>query len=143
MLFVCSLQSCGEPLFMEYTIEWIGEVFLGVSSDAGRHIGFSLMKGHPVPVKFKEGDRVRIADAPKIPYERYKPDVQTENRSGTKRVGGGWKRNPHQRTPALSPVNRTSAKPTAKHQFHKCRRFLKLTTTFRHSHDAVPRLALL
>jgi hypothetical protein len=66
---------------MEYTIEWIGEVFLGVSSDAGRHIGFSLMMGHPVPVEFKEGDRVCIADAPRTPYEPYKPDVQTENRA--------------------------------------------------------------
>jgi hypothetical protein len=54
---------------MEYTIEWIGEAFLGVSSDAKRHIGMSLLKGHPVPAEFKENDRVCIAVAFEIPYE--------------------------------------------------------------------------
>lgn len=54
---------------MEYTIEWIGEAFLGVSTDAGRHIGMSLIKGHPVPDEFKENDRVRITDAQNVPYE--------------------------------------------------------------------------
>lgn len=63
---------------MEYTIEWIGEVFLGVSSDGGRHIGLSLLKGHPVPAEFKEGDRVTIEAATKIPYE---PEVETDNRA--------------------------------------------------------------
>lgn len=66
---------------MEYTIEWIGEVFLGVSSDAGRHIGLSLLKGHPVPVEFNEGDHVRIANSPGIPYEPYQPGTETENRA--------------------------------------------------------------
>jgi hypothetical protein len=62
---------------MEYTIQWIGEVFLGVSSDGGRQIGMSLLEGHPVPAEFKEGDRVSIATSPNIPYE----PVETENRS--------------------------------------------------------------
>jgi hypothetical protein len=66
---------------MEYTIEWIGEAFLGVSSDAGRHIGMSLLKGHPVPAEFKEGDRVRIATSPDIPYEPYQIGVDAENRT--------------------------------------------------------------
>ena len=43
---------------MEYTIQWIGEVFFRVSSDGGRQIGLSLLKGHPVPAEFSEGDRV-------------------------------------------------------------------------------------
>lgn len=63
---------------MEYTIEWIGEVFLGVRTDAKRHIGMSLLKGHSVPAEFREGDRVRIAVASKIPYE---PEVETEHRA--------------------------------------------------------------
>lgn len=63
---------------MEYTVEWIGEVFLGVSSDGGRHIGLSRLKGHPVPAEFNEGDRVRIEAATKIPYE---PEVETEHRA--------------------------------------------------------------
>jgi hypothetical protein len=62
---------------MEYTVEWIGEVFLGVSSDGGRHIGLSLLKGRPVPAEFNEGDRVRIEAATKIPYE---PEGGTEDR---------------------------------------------------------------
>lgn len=66
---------------MEYTIEWVGDVFLGVSSDAGRHIGMSLLNGHPVPDEFKEGDRVRITDAPSIPYETYQPGAETQNRA--------------------------------------------------------------
>jgi hypothetical protein len=66
---------------VEYTIEWIGEAFLGVSSDAGRHIGMSLLKGHPVPADFREGDRVRIANSPGTPYEPYQPEAETENRA--------------------------------------------------------------
>jgi hypothetical protein len=64
---------------MEYTFEWIGEAFLGVSSDAKRHIGMSLLKGHPVPAEFKEGDRVSIAFASEIPYEPL--EEATENRA--------------------------------------------------------------
>jgi|HubBroStandDraft_6_1064221.scaffolds.fasta_scaffold1098892_1 hypothetical protein len=54
---------------MEYTIQWIGEMFLGVSSDNRRQVGMSLLKSHPVPAEFKEGDLVRIAVASQIPYE--------------------------------------------------------------------------
>jgi hypothetical protein len=64
---------------MEYTIQWIGEVFLGVSSDGGRQIGMSLLKSQPVPAEFKEGDRVRISASPDIPYEPY--GEGTENRA--------------------------------------------------------------
>lgn len=63
---------------MEYTVEWIGEAFLGVRTDAGRHVGMSLLKGYPVPPEFKEGNRVRIAPSSKIPYE---PEVETEHRA--------------------------------------------------------------
>jgi hypothetical protein len=62
---------------MEYTIQWIGEVFLGLSSDGGRQIGMSLVEGHPLPAEFKEGDRVRIAASSKIPYV----PVEAENRA--------------------------------------------------------------
>ena len=64
---------------MEYTIQLIGEVFLGVSSEGGRQIGMSLLKSHPVPAEFKEGDRVRIATASQIPYEPL--EEATENRA--------------------------------------------------------------
>jgi hypothetical protein len=64
---------------MEYTIQWIGKVFLGVASDGGRQIGMSLLKSHPVPAKFKEGDRVRIAASPNIPYEPHGEGI--ENRA--------------------------------------------------------------
>jgi hypothetical protein len=63
---------------VEYTLQWIGEVFLGVSTDAGRHVGLTLLKGHPVPAEFKEGDRVLIEASKKIPYE---PEVETEHRA--------------------------------------------------------------
>ena len=66
---------------MEYTIQWIGEVFLGVSSEGGRQIGLSLLESQPVPAEFKEGDRVRIANSPDIPYEPYEPGVERENRA--------------------------------------------------------------
>jgi hypothetical protein len=51
---------------MEYTIQWIGEVFIGLSSEGGRQIGMSLLGSEPVPAEFKEGDRVRIATSPHI-----------------------------------------------------------------------------
>jgi hypothetical protein len=63
---------------MEYTIQWIGKVFLGLASDGGRQIGMSLLESQPVPAEFKEGDRVRIDTSPKIPYE---PEVETEPRN--------------------------------------------------------------
>jgi hypothetical protein len=62
---------------MDFTIQWIGEVFLGLSSDGGRQIGMSLLESQPVPAEFKEGDRVRIATSQHIPYE---PGVEPENR---------------------------------------------------------------
>jgi hypothetical protein len=34
----------------------------------------SLLKSQPVPAEFKEGDRVRIAASPNIPYE-----IETRN----------------------------------------------------------------
>jgi hypothetical protein len=64
---------------MGYTIQWIGEVFLGISSDGGRQIGLSLLKSHPAPAEFKEGDRVRIGASPNIPYEPY--EEGTEHRA--------------------------------------------------------------
>jgi hypothetical protein len=64
---------------MEFRIQWIGEVFLGVSSDGGRQIGMSLLKSHPVPAEFKEGDRVHIVVSSDIPYEPY--DEGTEHRA--------------------------------------------------------------
>jgi hypothetical protein len=64
---------------MEYTIQWIGEVFLGLSSDSGRQIGMSLLKSQPVAAEFKEGDTVRIATSPDIPYEPYKEETEHRN----------------------------------------------------------------
>jgi hypothetical protein len=49
---------------MGYTLDWIGEVGLGVTSDGGRQIGMSLLEGQSVPPEFKEGDRVRIVNSP-------------------------------------------------------------------------------
>ena len=63
---------------MEYTIQWIGKVFLGLSTDGGRQIGLSLLESQPVPAEFQEGDRVRITASQKIPYE---PDVDAETRN--------------------------------------------------------------
>jgi hypothetical protein len=49
---------------MAYTIEWIGKVGLGVSSDGGRQIRMSLLEGQTVPAEFKVGDRVRMVNSP-------------------------------------------------------------------------------
>jgi hypothetical protein len=62
---------------MEYTIIWIGEVFLGVATDQGRQIGLSLLEGQAIPAEFKEGDRVRIVNSPDALYTK---GIKTENR---------------------------------------------------------------
>ncbi len=64
---------------MEYTIQWIGEVFLGLSSEGGRQIGMSLLKSQPVPAEFREGDLVRIAISSDIPYEPYAEETEDRN----------------------------------------------------------------
>lgn len=61
---------------MTFTIQWIGEAFLALSSAGGRQIAMSLLKGQPVPAEFKEGDPVRIAASPDIPYEPYEVGIE-------------------------------------------------------------------
>jgi hypothetical protein len=39
----------------------------------------SLLKSQPVPVEFKEGDRVRITTLPDIPYEPYGEGTEDRN----------------------------------------------------------------
>jgi hypothetical protein len=62
---------------MAYTIEWIGGVGLGVSSDGGRQIGMSLLGGQTVPAEFKLGDRVRMVNSPD---EYFAMGIEDENR---------------------------------------------------------------
>jgi hypothetical protein len=62
---------------MGYTIEWIGEVGLGVVSDGGRQIGMSFLEGQVVPAEFAVGDRVRMVNSPD---EYYAMGMVDENR---------------------------------------------------------------
>jgi hypothetical protein len=39
----------------------------------------SLLKTQPVPAEFKEGDTVRIATSPDIPYEPYEEGIEDRN----------------------------------------------------------------
>ena len=52
---------------MPYKIEWIGTVALGVSTEGGRSLAFSLADGQQVPPEFKVGDPVKIANYPEHP----------------------------------------------------------------------------
>jgi hypothetical protein len=52
---------------MAYTIDWIGTVALGVLTEGGRPLAFSLVDGQEVPSEFKEGDEVEIRNHPEHP----------------------------------------------------------------------------
>jgi hypothetical protein len=59
---------------MEYTIERIGQMALGIVSDRrehveGKHVELSLLGAQSVPAEFKEGDRVGIVHSPDGPYK--------------------------------------------------------------------------
>jgi hypothetical protein len=52
---------------MAYKIEWIGTVALGIETEGGRSLAFSLEDGQVVPPEFKIGDPVEIANRPNHP----------------------------------------------------------------------------
>lgn len=52
---------------MSYRIDWVGEVALGVRTEGGRPIAFSLEEGQIVPSEFKVGDEVDIQNHPAHP----------------------------------------------------------------------------
>jgi hypothetical protein len=52
---------------MPYKIEWIGTVALGISTEGGRSLAFSLEDGQQVPPEFKVGDPVKIVNFPEHP----------------------------------------------------------------------------
>ena len=52
---------------MPYKIEWIGTVALGVSTEGGQSLAFSLADGQQVPPEFKVGDPVKIVNYPEHP----------------------------------------------------------------------------
>lgn len=54
---------------MSYTIDWVGTVALGVKTEGGRQLAFSLEEGQTVPEEFQEGDLVEIANNPGHPAE--------------------------------------------------------------------------
>jgi hypothetical protein len=45
---------------MAYTVEWIGTVALGVLTEGGRSLTFTLAEGQTVPEEFKVGDELEI-----------------------------------------------------------------------------------
>ena len=54
---------------MEYTIERVGQMALGIVSDGRehverKHVEVSLLGAQSVPAEFKEGDRIRIVNPP-------------------------------------------------------------------------------
>jgi len=52
---------------MPYTIDWIGTVALGVRTEGGRPLAFSLERHQRVPDELKEGDAVEITNHPDHP----------------------------------------------------------------------------
>lgn len=52
---------------MAYKIAWIGTVALGIETDGGRQLAFSLEDGQAIPPEFKEGDAVEIVNRPEHP----------------------------------------------------------------------------
>jgi hypothetical protein len=60
---------------MGYKVDWIGTVALGVVTDGGRPLAFSLEEGQTIPQSFKEGDRLYIQNNPD-PLAEVIPDFQ-------------------------------------------------------------------
>lgn len=52
---------------MAYQIAWIGTVALGIETEGGRSLAFSIEDNQQVPVEFKEGDSVEITNRPDHP----------------------------------------------------------------------------
>jgi hypothetical protein len=52
---------------MAYKIDWIGTVALGVLTDGGRSLSFSLEDGQSIPPEFRAGDDVEISNHPEHP----------------------------------------------------------------------------
>lgn len=52
---------------MDYKVDWVGEVALGVVTDSGRPLAFSLEEGQAVPTEFKPGDELEIENHPAHP----------------------------------------------------------------------------
>jgi hypothetical protein len=59
---------------MEYTIERVDHMALGIVSDRRehverKHVELSLLGAQSVPAEFKEGDRIGIVHSPDGPYK--------------------------------------------------------------------------
>jgi hypothetical protein len=52
---------------LSYKIDWIGTVAIGVQTEGGRELAFSLEEGQHVPKGFKVGDDVQIVNQPAHP----------------------------------------------------------------------------
>jgi hypothetical protein len=52
---------------MSYKIAWIGTVALGVETDGGQQLAFSLEEDQQVPSEFKVGDPIEICNHPDHP----------------------------------------------------------------------------
>ena len=52
---------------MAHKIAWVGTLALGVETDEGRQMAFSLEEGQTIPSEFKEGDQLRIVNHPDHP----------------------------------------------------------------------------
>ncbi|HUB18564.1 MAG TPA: hypothetical protein VL990_08005 [Acidobacteriaceae bacterium] len=52
---------------MGYKVAWIGAVALGVETDGGRQLAFSLEEDQQIPSEFKEGDPIEIVNHPDHP----------------------------------------------------------------------------
>ena len=53
---------------MEYTIERVSQMALGIVSDGKTHVELSLLGAQLVPAEFKEGDRIGMVHSPDGPY---------------------------------------------------------------------------
>ena len=67
---------------MEYTIERVGQMALGIVSDRRenverKHVEVSLLGAQSVPAEFKIGDRIRIVNSPD---GLYKAGIAANNR---------------------------------------------------------------
>jgi hypothetical protein len=52
---------------MSYKIDWIGAVAIGVQTEAGRELAFSMEEGQHVPKEFKVGEDIEIVNHPGHP----------------------------------------------------------------------------
>jgi hypothetical protein len=52
---------------MRYKIDWVGTVALGVETEGGRSLAFSLEDDQRIPSEFRVGDLVEITNYPDHP----------------------------------------------------------------------------